>query len=75
MVDDTIPTTLHAARLRLSNELTCACLDALEPCIIKVWVPRISAVPIPSTATSATTEQPVVLRDNATLSTYWDRWC
>ena len=35
-------------------QLTLASSDTLDPCVIKRWVPRISAVLEPSTAASAT---------------------
>ena len=53
------------ARLTQSNELTCACLDTFEPCMIKVWVARISAVVEPIAATSTATELAGFLDDTA----------
>ena len=53
------------ARLIQSDKLTCASLEALEPCVIKVWVARISAVVEPIAATSAATELAGFLDDTA----------
>ena len=39
-----------------SKKLTFAGLNALDPCMIEVWVASISTVLEPSTAASATTE-------------------
>ena len=53
--------------------LTRAGPNALDPCMIEVWVTGISAVLEPSTAASATTEFAGFL-DTAALGAYFTDW-